>query len=353
MALVRAGAAPANPAGAPATGMPDAIPRDRWRRPLITPVDGGRPVGYTRASTLGGTLEDQYNLGQWRMRQVAFGISRRRDLLLSAQAVAGTAGKANKDALDDVAERALEAAESSAAATIGTALHALGERVDRGEDLSHVTGDARLALDAYASLMRHFRVHASEQFVVCDPLQTAGTFDRLVSPQGVMIAPDGTRLDASDRLILDLKTSGTAQFFGIKFAVQCAAYGYGTPYTHPAGRGEWPDGRAPNRSWALILHVPSGLTDPSEAGLHWVDLGVGWELAQLACTVRDWRKRKDLVRPADLPTIPEQLARTGLIAQLRQAPDRATLERLWSSHESVWSDDCTRMAKARLAELAA
>jgi hypothetical protein len=28
------------------------IPRDRWGRPLIEPPDGGKPIGYTRVSSL-------------------------------------------------------------------------------------------------------------------------------------------------------------------------------------------------------------------------------------------------------------------------------------------------------------
>ena len=53
------------------------IPRDRWGRPLITPVDGGDPMPYTRVSTLAKALDDKTALTDWKCRQVAIGPLRR------------------------------------------------------------------------------------------------------------------------------------------------------------------------------------------------------------------------------------------------------------------------------------
>ena len=44
---------------------------DRHGRYLITPADGGKPVAHTRATTLGGTNEDQRNLNKWKLRTAA------------------------------------------------------------------------------------------------------------------------------------------------------------------------------------------------------------------------------------------------------------------------------------------
>ena len=43
----------------------ETIERDKWDRPLITPPDGGKPVGYTRASTLAKALDTRstFNAG--------------------------------------------------------------------------------------------------------------------------------------------------------------------------------------------------------------------------------------------------------------------------------------------------
>lgn len=352
MALGNAGAAPGNPTGKVIGDPPPDVPRDRWKRPKIKQPDG-TVKAYTRASTLGGTLEDQYGLGQWRMRQVAFGMGRREDLYLAALAIRTNEGE-DKARLEKIAEQAMEAAESNAAATVGTALHALSERHDRGEALPNI-GRREPALEAYRAIIAGFDVHGIEEFVVCDEHCVAGTFDRLISPRGVMTAPDGTRITPDDRIVGDLKTSGTANYFGLKFAVQLAEYAHGTPYSHEGGRRLWADGIAPRTDWGLIIHVPSGLTDPSESGLYWVDLESGRELSALSIRVRTERARKDLVRPALPPggEMPAALDSAGLMSLIRVAGSRDDAMALWTAHASLWTEDHTEATKARLAELAA
>jgi hypothetical protein len=356
---VKAGeSTPTNPTGArlPTTDVPDAISRDRWGRPLIEPASGsGKATAYTRASTIGGVLEDQYGLGQWRMRQVAYGLSRRRDLLLAVQALKSADGADDKRELGKLADLALEAAESSAAATIGTAIHALSERVDRGEDVGHVDGEARDALDAYLALTEGFAMAASETFTVCDEHRVAGTFDRLLIPKGPMLAPDGTRIEAGTPLIGDLKTSGTAAYFGIKFAVQLAEYAHGVPYLPGVGRMPWAslsDHGSPHPEWGLIVHVPTG--NPAGSGLHWVDLASGRELTDLAVAVKEQRARKDLVVPASGPSLPDPLTSRGLLSLVKAADSREAIDRLWRPNRKngLWTDEHTEAAKVVLGRLA-
>ena len=339
--LENASASPRNPTHRAAGDVPDEIPRDRWGRPKIQAPDGSYVEPYTRASTLGGALEDQTNLGEWKKRVVAYGLARRRDLILAAASVETWDAPDDKKRLADIAEQAMQSAEAGAAATIGTALHALTDRLDRGLEIPDV-GEDRYALQAYSATMRHFTVHAIEQFVVCDPLKSAGTADRVLSPKGIMFAPDGTRITPDDRLIDDTKTSSTADYFGIKFCVQEAVYAHGVPYAHGTGRYDWPDGIAPRTDWGLIMHVPSG---GSSAQLYWVNLRIGWELAELAVEVREWRKRKDLVVPAQLP-----VDLLGLIESQPAGPGlRATFERLWTEHSTIWTAEHTEAVKRRLA----
>jgi len=357
--LENAAAAPANPQHRRAGDIPETIQRDQWGRPkIIRPGDEGKdaalPKSYTRASTLGGVLEDQTNLGEWKKRVVAYGMARRRDLQLAAAAVSSWDGPEDKKRLAEIAEQAMASAEAGAAATIGTALHALADRLDMGQEIPDV-GEDRYALDAYMQVRSKFTVHAIEIFTVCDELEVAGTADRVLSPLGIMTAPDGTKITPEDRLIDDLKTSSTAAYFGIKFAVQLAVYARGTPYSPETGRTEWPDGIAPRTDWGLIMHVPSG---GSSAQLHWVDLTLGWELAQLAVQVREWRRRKGLVVPAELPhpSFAEHGVggeQVGLIKLIEQEPAGADLRErlvaLWSRHAAVWTDQHSAAVKARLA----
>lgn len=356
MSLENAAAGPANPQHRREGDIPVEIPRDRWGRPkIMLPGDtSGLGKAYTRASTLGGALEDQTNLGEWKKRVVAYGLSRRRDLILAAASVPTWDGLDDKKRLAEIAEQAMSSAEANAAATMGTALHALADRLDKGEPIPDI-GEDRYALDAYTELRRHFTVHAIEQFLVCDELEVAGTTDRVLSPLGIMTAPDGTKIGPEDRLIDDLKTSSTADYFGIKFCVQLAVYSRGVPYVHGKGRLPWPDGIAPRQDWGLIMHVPSG---GSAAQLYWVDLALGWELAKLAADVREWRKHKGLVVAAELPRPAfaehgesgEMVGLLRLIESEPAGPDlRDRLTALWSQHARVWTDQHTAAVQARLA----
>src|SRR5690606_8975722 len=103
------------------------IARDRWGRPLI-----GRPDGtigaYTRASTLGKALEDGAGLTKWLQRMAVIGVASRKDLVLAVNA-----HRHDKDKIAEIVEQGMQAAESSAAATTGTALHELCDQYDQGQ----------------------------------------------------------------------------------------------------------------------------------------------------------------------------------------------------------------------------
>lgn len=347
--------------------VPDEIPRGKGGRPKIRvqrPDGTDDPllmVDYTRASTLGKALEDQYGLDVWRKRMVAFGLGRDKALHLAAASVRTTEDKEDKAELDRIADEALTIARAGSGAMRGTALHKLSEQRDAGADLSHLPADATAAMDAYARLLAGFDVIASETFVVCDALETAGTFDRLVSPRWPMTAPDDSVIEPGERLILDLKTNKDAKYFGPTYACQQAVYAYGIPYNHKYGRGGWPlgpnlkyaksDDLVPSRKWALILHVPIESVD--DAGLHWVNLAEGYELAELARTVRAQRNRDDLFLPCEPPREPRPAAMdaAGLVALIRQAPSLEAIGALYEQYEHVWGDRAAAAADERADEL--
>lgn len=304
MALKAAISAPTNPAGKGNDGrdIPPEIPRDQWDRPRIVPP-GSDPTeeppkhGYTRASTLGGVLEDQFGLNEWRARLVGRGVALRPDLVMAFKSLRTLDRGEDKKAASALVRRALEVAEADAKATIGTALHALTDRYDSGEHVPHAD-EFEPTMEAYRQAISDFTVHGIEMFVVCDPVETAGTFDRLVSPKGRMIAPDGTAYGPRDRLIWDLKTSQTPDYFGIKYCVQLTVYAHGVRYIPGRGRQPWPDGIAPDLRWALILHCPSG---GNTAQLYWVNLTLGLRLVELSTEVKKWRAFNGLIMQADPP----------------------------------------------------
>lgn len=319
------------------------IPRDRWGRPLVTPKGGGAPVAYTRCTTFIDVIEDKFNLQKWMQRQVAIGLSQRPDLQLAV-----AAHRDEKTTLDKLCEEARAAAASSAAATTGTALHTLTERVDRGLPLPALPPTAVPDLEAYQEATQELTHLHIERFVVQDLLQVGGTPDRVVSYQG-------------QTYIADLKT-GSIEYGSLKIAMQLAIYSRSLLYTHPSGE------RAPHEastSRGIIIHLPAG---QATCSLHWVDLEAGWEAAKLARDIRAWRRRKfrDLTEPFGPPTqfsLGRQKAQEAKEAKAQELTHQKLQRRIlacvtadqvrgvWSQHQEEWTPALTQEAQAHIAHL--
>lgn len=249
--------------------------RDRWGRYLI----GGKP--YTRVTTFAASIDDRFNLEQWKVRMCAAGLVARQDLF--AQAAANID---NKQKLNKLCDEAIEAAKGSAGANLGSALHSFTEQVDLGlTPTVPAPWDADIA--AYTATLEANGVTISPQYVerivVHHGLGVAGTFDRLVTVDGWPLP-----------VIADLKTGNLehASAFGA-IAVQLACYAMAQDLYDPASDLLEPMPPVdPNR--ALVIHLPAG---KATCTLHVVDIAAGWRAAQLCRQVRDWRKQKDLASP--------------------------------------------------------
>lgn len=308
------------------------IPRDRWHRPLVTPPDGGKPQAYTRCTTFVDVLEDKYNLQRWQLRQCAIGLADRPDLLLSV-----SAHRDDKHALNQVCDKAMEAAQASARSTTGTALHALCERVDRGQSLGIVPASARADVEAYLVATRGMEHVYIEQFSVRDSLKVGGTPDRVVKFDG-------------EYYIADIKTGSDITWGALKIAMQLAIYAHSVPYYAPAERRPYPF--EVNKHDAIVIHLPAG---EARCELHFVDIARGWEAAHVAGTVRNFRARKNWYTPiqrgpqgdppaAALSTVDEQIALASTVDELRQVWVKAIAA-------SEWTDAHTAAAVKRRAEL--
>lgn len=259
------------------------IPRDRWGRPLITPVTGGKPVPYARASSFGDVLDDRTNLEKWKVRMAVHGLTRRPDLYLQAT----TTPLENRAALNKIADAAAEHAGGSQKATIGTVLHELTERIDRGVDPGPVPAEYAADLAAYRAATGRYSFEHIERFMVCDELEVAGTPDRLGYDES-----EGDEAGVGPLRVLDLKTGGSNGFLD-KHAVQLAIYAHSVLYDPATGE------RTPvdvAQDYGLIFHLPAG---QGEFGLYRLDLAAGWDGALLAADVRRWRRRKGICTPVN------------------------------------------------------
>jgi len=243
------------------------ITRDRYGRPMVVPPKGGKAVPYTRTTTVAGSLDDGTALVAWKLRMAAAGLTLRPDLLLAA-----SANRDNKLEMDKLVEDAMEAAGATSAATIGTAIHTLTEKHDRGEDLGVIPEEYVADIQAYADATKKFKNVFIEQFCVLDKYKIAGTPDRVVEYEGQLY-------------ISDLKTGSIS--YPNKIAMQLAVYAHGLPYDPAtATRGSW---GGVNQEKGIIVHLPAG---SGKCKLHFVDIAQGWKGIELAMKVRAFRDTK-------------------------------------------------------------
>lgn len=264
-------------------GSLDAEPkRDGYGRYLIVPPDGGKAVPMTRATTVAKALDDTEGLQKWMKRQVAFGMAQRPDLV----AAAATTDPTDKKRLASIAEDAMSAAGSSAAATVGTALHRATELADLGLEVPEMFAER---VDEYERALAAAGITVDPELVeavlVIWQHQIAGTTDRIVTVGG-------------RRYIFDLKTGES--IYPHSFAVQCYLYAAAdhvydirTETLRPM-----PD---VDQDRAIICHLPA---KGGPCTLHWIDISAGREALEHALWVRTWRRRRDLLTPFDVPEVP-------------------------------------------------
>lgn len=314
------------------------IERDRYGRPLVTPPGGGKPTAYTRCTTYVDALDSKEGLMRWKARMTALGLAARPDLALAIQST----NPDDKKSLDAVVDQALDAAKASAAATTGTALHQLTERIDEGGTLDGLAlpDEHRASLDAYRRATEHIEWSAIEQFRVHDELKIGGTADRVAVIDGASV-------------IADVKT-GSIDYPG-KFAMQLAVYAHSLVYDHATGERH-SDTPPADLERGLIIHLPAGA---GECTLHWIDLTAGWEAVEIAGRVREWRSRSNS-KAKDRRLLQPYIGQTG-VDPLQKWVDKATaltdpvaLRDLWREAVAAGVDGAvmTGICKARLQAVA-
>ncbi|MEU9795080.1 hypothetical protein AB0E27_31595 [Streptomyces sparsogenes] len=289
-----------------------SVPRDGWGRPLIVPEGGGKPKGHTRTTTFIDCIEDKSNLVDWKTRNVLIGVTKRPDLAEKARHL-DPEDPGDKKKLNALVEQAEDAAGANEKSRRGTYLHDLSEYVDRGDPLPKTVSHADLDdMAAYMLETSVLKVVAIEQFVVVPELGVGGTFDRLSHYEGP--GPDGKPI--AGNFITDTKT-GNIEYGQLKMASQLAVYSRGKLYDHTKFPVDADDKKAlaawkkqqftaeqaataysplppVNQDWGIIVHLPAG---EGVCKLYWVNLNIGWAMAQLALTIRQARSTKGAMVP--------------------------------------------------------
>jgi hypothetical protein len=263
------------------------IPRDRFDRPLLVVPGQKERVAYRRTTKFVDVLDDRFNLEQWKTRMVAIGLGQRPDLQIAAAA----SDRDDKKTLNNICKQAMDAAESSAAASIGTALHSYTEKIDRGQKLGKVPEQYAADLEAYKAATENIEWVGIETFRVHDEFKVAGTADRI------------GRLPWKDRLVIaDVKTGGIE--FGVgKMAMQLAMYSRSVAYDIATDQRIDDPGEI-DLNTGIIIHLPAG---QGICNLYEIDIARGWGHVLIAKQVWDARgnsRPKDLLRPLTPPAAP-------------------------------------------------
>ena len=251
-------------------GIEALVDRDQWDRPKIIPPGGGTPVAYRRASTVAEAIDDHYGLDVWKQRLLAQGLARRPDLVQAVHT-------ANRPELAAIVEAALDEGGANVASRNGATMHALTDRLDRGEAMpkglpAHITA----MLEAYEREMRRFEYLDGERFVVQDKIKCAGTYDRRLT--------DGEHI-----YIGDLKTGQNWKRIALKTAAQVAVYAAGDHYELDGERE--PHGALRDRGVFIWLPWTDDPTD-ARCEVKWLDLRTGRKAIMEAFRLEDFRKIK-------------------------------------------------------------
>ena len=323
------------------------IPRDRWGRPMITQPGSTKRVAYRRVTTFVDCLENQKGLQDWSMRCVAYGMSQRPDLVLGSAAVnprlALSGQHPEKKKLNELAAQAKEYALAGAAANTGTALHALTERVDRGQPLGIIPSEYEADINAYQTATQGIEWLGIESFRVYDRWQVAGTADRIGK-------------DSRGRLrIYDIKTGSID--YPHKMAMQLAMYARSLPYDIATDKRGELENLDFNRG--IIIHLPAG---EGRCDLYEIDIASGWGACLIAHQVWRWRGTKDLtklINPDDEAQQQSDIERAfAELGCARRAAEAETIEELreaWNhaKKHGVLTEDLRALCTERSRELAA
>jgi hypothetical protein len=265
---------------------------------------GAKEVLYTRCTSFVGALEDRQGLERWMKRTVLVGLAAdhkatterndREEVWQLDSSILDRVGYVDPDdreALDALADEAFTLGEGYEKAQKGTDLHALTEKVDRGEALSHEASLAdRRDMAAWRRLYEEYGIENLdvERFVVVDSLKVAGTYDRRVVSSHEAFRCDVCEPNRGDGplrqpKVLDLKT-GRVDYGGGKMRQQLAVYAHGEAYDPETGRRSEHD-VCPHVGF--IVHLPAG---SGEAYLYRTDLVQGWRDVQLSAQVREHRR---------------------------------------------------------------
>lgn len=337
--------------------------RDTYGRYVLPDPANGADRSWTRATTIAHTLDDTHHLTQWKRRMVLQGLAAEPTLLLGVTDLTAdltAAGddwriaKPIKQQMDLLCDAAAEVAGAGDGANWGTLLHTITEYADANrldEIMPTITswdkpGESLLRdLGAYLAAMDGAGIGRPAEYIerilVNTGVDAAGTTDRILDMPQPCPQCGGTLK------IGDLKTQKSIFDF-LSICIQLAEYAYADALIDPATGQLAPMPDALCRCTGIVMHLPVG---KATCQLYELDLIAGWDAAQAAHTVRQFRDRgKGMGRAY---TAPATVTGDRVLTLIRSANHPSALVALYRDLKSrgEWTDLHTQAAAARKTEL--
>jgi len=279
----------------------------------LLPNEAGEIVAHVRVSTFAETVARDAELVEYQHRTLAKGISISPDLIALGSAIPSV--DFDKDRWRELVSTGQDRGGSNYRSNLGTAMHFITERWNRGERGFDVPEYLKLHLEQYLALLHAAGItilpEMLERVLVQRGFQLGGCLDNAVRWDGKMI-------------IGDLKTGKDMKYGRLAKLVQLWAYSELDQLWDTSAKEYEPRPPELVRGEALIISVPLDGT----AELFVLDLSDVEQLATLTDGIREWRKIADkrfqsvskLAKPKDVViidmTIPPAAAPDWLVQSI-------------------------------------
>jgi hypothetical protein len=308
------------------TGMPG---RDNYQRPMLIPRGEKDRKGYRRASSFADIVDSKIGIHKWEMRGLARAMAQADDMRLLAAGETYNTGfdmtdigenKASGARLDSIIARALDRIGWSQKSDFGTAVHSFFDPANPNP----VPEELKPFVDGYFERLANdgIEILSVEQFVACDEVMSAGTFDALVHhPDYGVVVGDG-------------KTGKRSR----GFVSQISIYNHAELYDIDTDR------RAPihadlNPKVGLVFDVKADGTNIYE-----VDTAKGWDITKALYLVHEDFNMKLMKK------LPRRVG-ASIVDKIAQATTLDELNKVWEATSTGWTDREIQAAKARRLEI--
>lgn len=260
-----------------------ARPSARRGRYYLPNPDTGNTLSLARVTNFVKNADNDHFLKLWIQRNILKGVailSQTRPNLMAELAQASV--KADKDRLNNIVTKAIDAADAYAMADEGTALHTSTELID------YAGGDLNRAPERHRDRMRQYLDALTvngltvlpdmiERVTMSRKYEVAGKFDRILGLR------DGSAV------LADLKTGDSLDLSFPSIAAQLDCYVDGVNGTGIFNGRGYNTGLKVRTDFGLVIHLPS---TRDEVTVYRVDLAQGRVINAANLAVRDARKIK-------------------------------------------------------------